>query len=394
MKETRSIGIGRFAAIMALAAAFFMGDGTSLAAPPPIPPVVKIGVHEVGTGGHLVASIAVETIIQKYGNKIRAVPQGVEISRNLMGRTGTVDVVVQSSHTILMINEGIFGYDTPAWGPQPIRAIFEPSHSGLVLGVRGDSNIKTFADLKGRTVATFPASPATTWMLNAGLAFGGLTRKDVVSVKYTSSGKAMAAVKEGKLDCTFWNVTAAHAYELASLPAGLHYLQMPADDKKGWERMLAKYPIFRPKLVVRGAGASKEKPVAAYGQANPNFFVWPHVSADITYFLAKALHETYPVYAAKDETMKADWTIDEHWTNWEGPVGIMPLHEGAIRYYKEVGMWNPKREKINQERLKHQEELKALWEQTLTEVSEKKIKSTEFSKFWLKKKEAAGFYVP
>jgi hypothetical protein len=47
MKETRSIGIGRFAAIMALAAAFFMGDGTSLAAPPPIPPVVKIGVHEV-----------------------------------------------------------------------------------------------------------------------------------------------------------------------------------------------------------------------------------------------------------------------------------------------------------------------------------------------------------
>ncbi|MDH3371475.1 MAG: hypothetical protein OEM31_09150, partial [Gammaproteobacteria bacterium] len=62
-----------------------------------IPPLVKLGTHEVGTGGYLQAGIASESIIEKYGNKVRAIPNGVEFARSRVGQLGTVDLIFHSA---------------------------------------------------------------------------------------------------------------------------------------------------------------------------------------------------------------------------------------------------------------------------------------------------------
>ncbi|MBW1792221.1 MAG: C4-dicarboxylate ABC transporter substrate-binding protein, partial [Deltaproteobacteria bacterium] len=64
---------------------------------------------------------------------------------------------------------------------------------------------------------------------------------------------------------------------------------------------------------------------------------------------------------------------------------------GAIRYLKEIGKWTPEREAMNQKRLQHQADLKKLWDATMNEALEKKMKSKKYPAFWLKKRAEAGF---
>jgi TRAP transporter TAXI family solute receptor len=361
----------------------------------PIPPLVKLGTHEVGTGGYLQAGIACESIIEKYGNKIRAVPNGVEFARSRVGQLGTVDLIFHSSTQYYPLQEGIFGYDTPDWGPQPIRAVFMGEHQGMAFAVRGNSDIKTMADLRGKKVAYFPGGPGTTWRLGAKLWFAKLTWKDVIPVPFTSPSKGYSAAIDGKIDTCYFNVGASKAYEFASMPSGMRFIPLPFADKEGWARIWEKCPPVTQRLADVGAGGISDKnPLECIGMVYPAFIAWPKADPEIIYFMAKAFRETYPSYAGKNKAMKRLWKPEIFWRLWESPPGIIPLHEGAIQYYKEIGEWNAKREQIQQKRLQHQAALKKLWVETMKEAKKQGIKTKEIPAFWMKKRAAAGFYVP
>ena len=69
---------------------------------------------------------------------------------------------------------------------------------------------------------------------------------------------------------------------------------------------------------------------------------------DVVYHFTKAFFENlkqfYPVHAsAKEYTLKG---------SLEDPT--IPFHPGAIRYYKEVGMWTPELEATQKELLADQ----------------------------------------
>jgi len=356
-----------------------------------MPKMVKVATHEVGTANHLLGSLILETMVEVYsprGVTVRGIPQGAEVPRSMMGRTGTVDCVLQAGHTVYAMQEGLLTFGSLEWGPQPLRAIYMPSQPPMVIGVRKDSGIKTFADLKGKKVDYLPASPATNWALDALLAYGGLTRKDVESITFTSRGESYEAVLEGRTNFGSWNIDAPQAYELIEM--GGYYLPMEVDSPN-WKRVYAKYPMFRPTVGTNGAGASPEKPVVGLGQSNAVWFCWPdRTSDDITYFLTRAIYETYDTYKTKHASLKLLFDPKEHWKNWEGPSGLIPLAEGSIKYFKEIGEWTPEREKLQQERLAYQAKLAKYWDEVGLEAQKEKIKSKDFFKFWLKKKTEAG----
>ena len=71
----------------------------------------------------------------------------------------------------------------------------------------------------------------------------------------------------------------------------------------------------------------------------------------------------------------------------------LPMHDGAIKYYKEAGMWTPERAAKQKERLAHQAKLKKMWDAAMDEALAKKMKMRKFGAFWLKKRAEAGLYV-
>ena len=72
----------------------------------------------------------------------------------------------------------------------------------------------------------------------------------------------------------------------------------------------------------------------------------------------------------------------------------IPYHEGAVRYYKEIGKWTAEHQKNNDLLIKRQQVLKEAWDKAIAQGAAEKVKAKDFPKFWMgiraKSLEAAG----
>jgi len=360
-----------------------------LSAPKP-PDIILFGTHTVGTGGHRLVAMVAETIIEKTGIKVRSVPAGQDVARTLLIRSGEAYTAALNSLSGWCIQEGLFEYSAEDWGPQPIRYAWLPQHVGAALTVRGNSDIYKPEDLKGKKVATFPGSPSPNLMNEGFLAFAGLTWKDVTPVVLSGPRAGYDAVIKGRADASFFNVAGGKAHELASSPAGIRYIDLPPENKEGWKRLREVAPVLSPRQSTVGAALSPEKPAWTESQGYPNFIAYANLDDNIAYYITKYLNELYPDYSTKHKSLKNDWTLDKCLELFKSDV--VPMHEGSVQYFKEIGRWTDEYEKLNQERIAHQAQLKQLWAETLAQAHKKGIKDKELTKLWMKKRADAGFW--
>jgi len=369
--------------VLVLGMIFTMGVCAAQKAPPK-PATIILGTHEIGTGGHRLLALVVESMVAKYPKiKWRAIPSGVDLARTMMPRTGETATTIHTAGSCWLIQEGLFDYANLEWGPQSIREVYLPTHVGMGFPVRGDSDVKTGYDLKGKSVAVYPGSPYPTLINESILAFFGLTWDDVKPVKMSSPVEGYRSVRDGHIDTAFFNSASSVAIEMASMPCGIRWLNMPADDKEGWKRCQKVVPIHMPKARTDGPGMSKEKPAHIMTVAYPEIIAYDRSDEATIYWITRALIETRSSWEVKHASLKKDWSFDIHWRLWEG--GITPMHRGAIRYYKEIGAWTPEREKMNQKRIQHQKELREYWDEVVQESQTEKIKAKDFPDYWTKK---------
>ena len=351
---------------------------------PPKPSTIILGTHDLGTGGNRLLALCLESMISKYPEiKWRTIPSGVDLARTMMPRTGETATTIHTAGSVWLIQEGQSSYAEIQWGPQAIREVFLPEHVGMGFPVKGDSPIKTGSDLKGKTVAIYPGSPYPTLINESILAFFGLTWDDVKPVKMSSPPEGYRAIRDGHIDTAFMNSASGIAVEMASMPGGIRWLDMPASDKEGWKRAQKVVPVHMPKSRTDGPGMSKENPAEILTNAYPEIIAYDHTDKATIYWITRALNETRASWSVKHASLKKDWTMEKHWSLWDG--GITPMHAGAIEYYKEIGQWNDKREKMNQERIQHQKELRAYFEEVREMAQKEKVKAKVFAKYWMKK---------
>jgi len=351
---------------------------------PPKPATIILGTHDLGTGGYRLLALITESLVSKYpGIKWRSIPSGVDLARTMMPRTGETATTIHTAGSVWLIQEGLSDYAEIEWGPQPIREVYLPEHVGQGFCVKGNSPIKTGYDLKGKTVATYPGSPYPTLINESILAFFNLTWKDVKPVKMSSPPEGYRAIKDGHIDTAFMNAASSIAVEMASMPSGIRWINMPASDKEGWKRVREVVPVHMPKKKTVGPGISKEHPIEIMTVAYPEIIAYDKTDEATIYWITRALIETRSSWEVKHASLKKDWTMEKHWSLWEG--GITPMHDGAIEYYKEIGEWTPEREKLNQERIQHQKDLRAYWDDMVDLAQKEKIKSKAFPDFWEKK---------
>jgi TRAP transporter TAXI family solute receptor len=352
-----------------------------------LPKMMTWTAYDVGSSGYMMAGFISESLFEKYKIKVRIIPAGTDLPRVYPLRLRDADFAFHGVGSYFM-QEGLYDYSTMEWGPQPVRALYFAQHAGLALGIRGDSPIKTTADLKGKRVAFYPTM-SLTLICEAHLAFAGLTWKDVQKVEVPSYVTAMRMVMEGKVDTAHINPTASLAYEFEAMPQGLRFIPVPRANKDGWARIKKLAPMYSPMNCTIGAGLPKGKPLETITQAYPIVIAYDFTPADKAYVMTKLLHDAYPVYSKKHKSLAAYWPLETSLELYdEYPL---PMHEGAIRYLKEIGKWTPEREAKNQKYLKRQAELKKVFDAAKAEAIEKKMPSKNFPKFWLEKRAAAGF---
>ena len=87
----------------------------------------------------------------------------------------------------------------------------------------------------------------------------------------------------------------------------------------------------------------------------PIFTAYANQPADLVYGLAKSMIVNYDAY--KDGAPgAAGLELKRQILSW-----ALPYHEGAVKAFKEAGVWKPEHEAYNQKMIKRQEVLATAW---------------------------------
>ena len=329
--------------------------GTAVADEAKLPPTIAWTAYDVGSNGYNQAVAIGAAFKNKYGVNLRILPGKNDVSRLLPLREDKVPFSLNGVGT-WMSSEGMFEFGAKVWGPQKIRLIAVSAADSLqALATAKDANITTPADLKGKRLPWVVGAPALNQSMAAFLAFGGLTWKDVQKVEFGGYGQAMQAMIQGQVDAGFASTTAGHLYQLASSPRGIHYPLFPHKDKAGWERLRKVAPYFVPAFGTEGAAVTKEKPLEGTNYPYPALIAYDRVPDDAAYNMAKAMFDAYPIY--KDGAPgTGGWDLKRQVFDW-----VVPMHGGAIRYYKEAGLWDAKKQAHQDALLKREATLHTAW---------------------------------
>lgn len=216
------------------------------------------------------------------------------------------------------------GFKTPLKKLRGIAAIY-PNYIQIV--ARADSGIKTLADLKGKKISVGAPKSGTELNARAILNAAGITYKDFAKVEYLPFGESVELMKNRQLDVTLQSAGLGVA-SLRDLAAAMDIVVVaipPEVIKKVNDP--AYLAVAIPANTYKGQAA--DVPSAAV----QNYLVTHDgVGTDIVYGMTKALWANLDQLVAAHSAAKAIELKN-------AMVGMpVPLHPGAEKYYREVGV--------------------------------------------------------
>jgi TRAP-type uncharacterized transport system substrate-binding protein len=258
--------------------------------------------------------------------------------------------------------------------------------------VRGDSRIKSIDDVgPGTRIALAKSSSFLVSGVQALLAYRNLKPGDVTLVEVGSFGANTAVLGEGRVDVTFTSPLSGPSYQVEAAPNGLRWLELPAPDKDraAYER----YRKLMPGYVRQKTSAGVK---SAMGLFMDHAFQVNHVKAEedaeFAYQLIKWLDVNHGKY-------KADFT-HAHMMNLDNLVlfldggALQPMHEGAIRYLKEKGLWKDKYQARQDQLVRLAQARAKLWQAAMQAAEKKGISidpgNAQWTAFWQEYRAANG----
>lgn len=207
-----------------------------------------------------------------------------------------------------------------------LRGIAAAYPNFIQIAAAAESGVKTLADLKGRSLSVGAPKSGTELNARAILEAAGMSYDDMSKVEYLPFAESVELQKNRQLDATLQSagIGVASIKDLATSMA-TQIVAVPADvvEKLG--------APFVPGLIPAGTyeGQTEDVPTVAV----MNFFVTHEdVSDETAYQMTKLMFENLPTLVAAHKSASAI-TLDTALSGM--PI---PLHPGAERYYREVGL--------------------------------------------------------
>ncbi|WGR95314.1 TAXI family TRAP transporter solute-binding subunit [Bradyrhizobium sp. ISRA443] len=265
-----------------------------------------------------------------YGDKIPNVKTQVQATKasveNLVllqqGR-GEIAFTLGDSLKAAWEGDAEAGFKTKLDKLRTIGAIY-PNYIQIV--ATAESGIKTLADLKGKSLSVGAPKSGTELNSRAILAAAGMSYKDLGKVEYLPFAESVDLMKNRQLNATLQSAGLGVAsLKDLSTSTNITVVAVPKEtvDKIG--------PPFASVIIPANTytGQDKDVPTAAV----VNYLVTSSaVSDDLAYQMTKLVYESLPELAnahAAGKEIKLETAASG------SPV---PLHPGAIRYYKEKGL--------------------------------------------------------
>jgi len=263
-------------------------------------------------------SAQIQSRVQPYSGSSAVLP---------LVNTGELDLAVCNVLEIEEATRGEGPYKGRKQANLRVLGVIFPLYSSIF--VRKDSPIRTLAELKGKRLPYgYSAQVTLERIVDAIIATGGLTRKDIVPVLVPNVVRGADDFAEGKVDGGFFALGAAKVAEVDKSVGGIRYLPV-SDDPKAVAAMQKLMPyayviVVKPSPAFVGLDGPTKLMAYDYLVA-----VGAHVKDDTVRGIAKAMYENQPKLA---ESLRAFNNWDPATINKEMPA---PFHPGSQKFFKE-----------------------------------------------------------
>lgn len=212
-----------------------------------------------------------------------------------------------------------------------VRFVMAGMDTGQTAVVFADSPVKSYADVKGKRIAT--NSPASRAMIAPALEMHGIKDADVKHTTLNYS-EQVTAMKDGGLDVGFFAAAPRNA-SVMDLAASRPIRVLGLDPERAREFAKA-YPYWTPLTLKAGTYAGQDRDVLM-----PAFYtaliVNKDADASLVYGIVKAIVDHGREFGDMHEGGK-EFTVDKTRRFVEQNMVPAPFHPGAERYWREKGV--------------------------------------------------------
>jgi TRAP transporter TAXI family solute receptor len=299
---------------------------------------LRIGVSSSGSVFYTLG-VGLSAMLTKYANiSSNAEPVGGSTANMFALGADKVDLAIANAGA----SYDAFHGNKPFKKKTAVRLIAQGAPNMRQVVVRTGSGIEKPEDLVGKTIiGRRPALPEVGLITDALLKVYKIDPSQVKIISTTNTGEAVNAIKSGTVDAVVMPGSAGAGYMRRLMrEKDIQYLKIPDDKMKAIIGMLPKYIS----VTQLPANTYENQPDAidVFGLAT-YMVAAARVSDDTAYKVTKTLFDHIDEFHGFHAAAK-EWTLKEA---LEPPT--IPYHPGAIKYFKEKGVWTPTLEKLQAE---------------------------------------------
>lgn len=216
-------------------------------------------------------------------------------------------------------------------GEQQVRAVMTLAPNVALFITPQGSSVKTLADLKGKRVVVGPAGAGFDYFLRPILEAHGISYDDFSPLYNTQAG-SVDMLADGSAAAAFLGGAVPTAsITQASASQDIHFVPFDAAAKAA---LFEQYPFFSSAKIPANTYRGQTEEFAGMNVGNMHLVTRASLDDETVYAFTKALYENRAEVVKKHPAGRAI-----------NPKNIVrdtgtPFHPGAIRYFKEIGIWS------------------------------------------------------
>ena len=218
-----------------------------------------------------------------------------------------------------------------AWkGEQPVRTVMTLAPNVALFITSQSSGVKKISDLKGKRAVVGPAGAGFEYFLEPILAAHGVTYQDFTPLHNTQAG-AVDMLADGSAAAAFLGGAVPTA-SITRASASQNIFFIPFDDAAK-QSLFENYPFFNAVVIPSGTYRGQDEPFHGMNVGAMHLITAANIEEETVYQFTKTLYEQRAEVVKIHPAGKAI-----------NPKNIVkdtgtPFHPGAIRYFKEIGIW-------------------------------------------------------
>jgi TRAP transporter TAXI family solute receptor len=211
------------------------------------------------------------------------------------------------------------------------RAVLGGNAGQAHMYVLKDSPYKTWEDLRGKRIAIVSKTSLNyTFFEPMWLAMG--LKLDDYKLEFIQSGQYADALRDGQIDAGF--IVAAYPVAAATQIAATKGIRVLGITNEAADKLVKDHPYWHKATIPKGVYNGHETDAITLG--NQTILIAnKDVPNDVVYMLTKTLIE-HPKEVAGFHPAGIEWTNTKGYA-LRG-LGVVPMHPGAEKYYKEIGL--------------------------------------------------------